>query len=370
MKRERQTGPTPARPLVAPDDRDADDVVEAPGESGARDARCAACGTERQGLRTLVRGEEAMPAVRLERVREEEEDARGGHEPDVGAAEGQPMPAKWRAARTKIVTAMTPIPRFSASFPAGTGTGRRALSSDVPSDDRGAVPQPAYEVLSSSLRQRRGGRARSPFGGLYGSRLTPTVRTEGVASMAVNASHAAEYDRYEVHEVLAGEPALDLGLRFESAEFGGAVDFAFAFLERRDPGREGIVSGLEIVRVTGGERETVWTYSHAQVRSTARPGRVWGFDLARGGGVHIARRRDPAPATTDAEPSRDYSLVNQKPPWQPWRGRYARAGDRAQRHSRPASRGARRQEGLSMDELADRAGVHRTYIGLLDGAPA
>ena len=27
---------------------------------------------------------------------------------------------------------------------------------------------------------------------------------------------------------------------------------------------------------------------------------------------------------------------------------------------------ARRQEGLSMDELADRAGVHRTYIGLLE----
>ncbi|MGH7358286.1 MAG: helix-turn-helix domain-containing protein, partial [Candidatus Rokuibacteriota bacterium] len=27
---------------------------------------------------------------------------------------------------------------------------------------------------------------------------------------------------------------------------------------------------------------------------------------------------------------------------------------------------ARRQEGLSMDELADRAGVHRTYVGLLE----
>ena len=114
--------------------------------------------------------------------------------------------------------------------------------------------------------------------------------------MAVTASHAAEYDRYEVHEVLAGEPALDLGLRFESAEFGGAVDFAFAYLERRDPGREGIVSGLEIVRVTGGECETVWTYSHAQVRSTARPGRVWGFDPGQGWRSPYRTPPRPAPA--------------------------------------------------------------------------
>ena len=97
--------------------------------------------------------------------------------------------------------------------------------------------------------------------------------------MATIASHAAEHERYEVHEVLAGEPALDLGLRFETPDFGGAVDFAFAYLERRDPGREGAVSALEIVRVTGSARETVWTYSHAQSRSVARDlVRVWGFD--------------------------------------------------------------------------------------------
>lgn len=101
--------------------------------------------------------------------------------------------------------------------------------------------------------------------------------------MAETASHAAAYERYEVHEVLAGEPALDLGLRFESPDFGGAVDFAFAFLERRDPGREGIVSALEIVRVAGAERETVWTYSHAQSRSVAPDlVRVWGFDPGQG----------------------------------------------------------------------------------------
>ena len=101
--------------------------------------------------------------------------------------------------------------------------------------------------------------------------------------MAVTASHAAEYERYEVHEVLSGEPALDLGLRFETADLGGAVDFAFAYLERRDPGREGIVSALEIVRVRRSERETVWIYSHAQSRSVARDlVRVWGFDPGQG----------------------------------------------------------------------------------------
>ena len=31
--------------------------------------------------------------------------------------------------------------------------------------------------------------------------------------MAQTASHAAAHDRYEVREVLGGEPALDLGLR-------------------------------------------------------------------------------------------------------------------------------------------------------------
>ena len=101
--------------------------------------------------------------------------------------------------------------------------------------------------------------------------------------MATIASHAAEHERYEVHEVLAGEPALDLGLRFETPDFGGAVDFAFAYLERRDPGREGAVSALEIVRVTGSARETVWTYSHAQSRSVARDlVRVGGFDPGQG----------------------------------------------------------------------------------------
>ena len=101
--------------------------------------------------------------------------------------------------------------------------------------------------------------------------------------MATNGSHAAEHERYEVHEVLAGEPALDLGLRFETPDFGGAVDFAFAYLERREPGREVAVRAREIVRVAGWARETVWTYKHAQFRSVARDlVRVWGFDPGQG----------------------------------------------------------------------------------------
>ena len=41
-------------------------------------------------------------------------------------------------------------------------------------------------------------------------------------------------------------------------------------LRHRRPGREGAVSALEIVHVSGSKRETVWTYSHAQSRSVAR----------------------------------------------------------------------------------------------------
>jgi len=115
--------------------------------------------------------------------------------------------------------------------------------------------------------------------------------------MAETARHAAEHNRYEVHEVLGGEPALDLGLRFETADFGASVDFAFDYLERRDPRREGVVSALEIVRVSGSERETVWSYSHAQARSMARDlVRVWGFDPGRGWSSPYRKPPTPAPA--------------------------------------------------------------------------
>jgi hypothetical protein len=99
--------------------------------------------------------------------------------------------------------------------------------------------------------------------------------------MAERDRHAAG-QRYEVHEVLEGEPPLDLGRRFEATDFGTAVDFAFDFLERRDPRREGAVSALEIVRVAGSDQETVWRYSHTETTSGPRDlVRLWGYDVTR-----------------------------------------------------------------------------------------
>lgn len=115
--------------------------------------------------------------------------------------------------------------------------------------------------------------------------------------MALTASHAAEHNRYEVHELLGGEPALDLGRRFETSDFGAAVDFAFDYLERRDPRREGIVGALEIVRVAGSARETVWSYVHAPV--PIRPGdmtRVWGYDVTRSWSSPYRTPARPTPA--------------------------------------------------------------------------
>lgn len=100
--------------------------------------------------------------------------------------------------------------------------------------------------------------------------------------MAGDERHAAGGSRYEVHEVLEGTPALDLGLRYESGDFGTAVDFAFDFLAQRDPRREGAVSALEIVRVEGSRRETVWTYNHSRSDDLPRNSvGVWGYDVTR-----------------------------------------------------------------------------------------
>ena len=99
--------------------------------------------------------------------------------------------------------------------------------------------------------------------------------------MAETQRHAAG-QRYEVHEVLEGAPSVDLGLRFETTDLGTAVDYAFDFLEQRDPRREGAVSGLEIVRVAASGRETVWTYSHTKATGSAGDlVRLWGYDVTR-----------------------------------------------------------------------------------------
>ena len=101
--------------------------------------------------------------------------------------------------------------------------------------------------------------------------------------MAETASHAAEHDRYEVHEVLAGEPALDLGLRFEtptsvtpstspSRSWSAGTRGARASSAPRDrPGR-----GIRA-------RDRLDLQPRAVDRSTARDlVRVWGFDPGQG----------------------------------------------------------------------------------------
>jgi hypothetical protein len=111
--------------------------------------------------------------------------------------------------------------------------------------------------------------------------------------MADDLRHAAAHVRYEVHEVLDGDRRISLGMRFESADFGAAVDFAFEYLETRDPYREGAVEALEIIRVQGAERETVWSYSHFGSDDLSEdPVRVWGFDVTRPwGSPYRARSR-------------------------------------------------------------------------------
>ena len=100
--------------------------------------------------------------------------------------------------------------------------------------------------------------------------------------MAYVRRHAAGRSSYEVHEVLGTDPGLDLGSRFECAEYLDAFDFALDFLQEHDPQREGKVSGLDIKEVCGSERETVWAYRHG-VQDTAPADLValWGFDPTR-----------------------------------------------------------------------------------------
>ena len=56
-----------------------------------------------------------------------------------------------------------------------------------------------------------------------------------------------------------------------------AVDEATEYLDDSDPLRTGEVSGLDIVRVDGRERETVWCYRHADKRPEKDLLQHWGF---------------------------------------------------------------------------------------------
>lgn len=91
--------------------------------------------------------------------------------------------------------------------------------------------------------------------------------------------HAAGQPVYEVHEGLKHHPGLDLGLRFSSSSFLDSAEYALEFLDEHDPKREGRVSALEILRVEGKKRETVWRYDHdGSQKGHQDPKEIWGFD--------------------------------------------------------------------------------------------
>ena len=86
--------------------------------------------------------------------------------------------------------------------------------------------------------------------------------------MADHLRRAARQPAYEVHEILEGNPALDLGVRFVSADY----------LDEHDPTRTGAVSGVEILRVRDEGSEIVWRYGHSQMRPPEDLVAVWGFE--------------------------------------------------------------------------------------------
>ncbi|MEO8289914.1 MAG: hypothetical protein ABI649_02830 [Gaiellaceae bacterium] len=98
--------------------------------------------------------------------------------------------------------------------------------------------------------------------------------------MAEALSHAAGQGTYEVREILEGQ-ALGPELRHECRDYVLAVEFAFEFLQRRDPRREGVVNGLEVVKIESGRRETVWSYDFTPETNRPDPVHKWGFDVTR-----------------------------------------------------------------------------------------
>jgi hypothetical protein len=95
--------------------------------------------------------------------------------------------------------------------------------------------------------------------------------------MAHHLSRAARLPSFEVHEILEGNPALDLGVRFVSGDYLEAVDAALEYLDEHDPARTGAVSGVEIHRIRDDGRETVWSYFHSAIRPPQDLASVWGF---------------------------------------------------------------------------------------------
>jgi hypothetical protein len=109
--------------------------------------------------------------------------------------------------------------------------------------------------------------------------------------MVEDTRHAAGHTTYEVHEILEGDPAVDLGLRFSSADFSDAIELALDYLRPEEPsGRE--ISALEIVKVEGDRREVVWSYSRSGAPASHEDLiRLWGADPTQSWNVPPSLRR-------------------------------------------------------------------------------
>lgn len=99
--------------------------------------------------------------------------------------------------------------------------------------------------------------------------------------MAEDHRHAAGQLTYEVTEVHGEDPTAGLGIIFRSTDYVQAVEFAFDYLSRRDPSRDGTVDGLHVVKNDRGRRETVWTYAHTARVNQFDPMRKWGYDVTK-----------------------------------------------------------------------------------------
>ena len=187
--------------------------------------------------------------------------------------------------------------------------------------------------------------------------------------MAVTASHAAEYERYEVHEALSGEPALDLGLRFETAELGGAVDFAFAYL-----------SSVEIpaARASSARSRSSGCAERAGDRADLQPRPVAqrcarsraGLGFRPGPGVAA----EPVPHAAQADPGAQL-LSLKRLCLAETEARLGNLGEAVMSErgielsdgSSPSwSRMRAARRACPWDEPAERAGVHLTHTGLLE----
>lgn len=133
--------------------------------------------------------------------------------------------------------------------------------------ESGRVSQ--VELDEAVAEQRRNGRRLGEILVAQG-RITPSDLTAALAEQhGVDLASAAEafdvrvavadlsQEAYEVRESRSGAPL------FASPSFLDAADFAFEYLE------DGAPQELEILRVRGNERETVWSYSEQRAAEAA-----------------------------------------------------------------------------------------------------